>query len=146
MRRCLDAGFTLIELMMAVVIVAILAAVAIPSYNEYIFRSRIPEATTELASLRVRLEQYFQDNRTYVGACTEGTIAPLPPATANFTYRCPILEAAEFEVRATGNAGSQLAGVTFIIDHNNQRRTVVPSAWGTPNRNCWITRRGDLCS
>ena len=52
-------GFTLIELMIAVAIVAILAAIAIPSYSEYIRRSRITEAISALSGMRVKMEQFF---------------------------------------------------------------------------------------
>ena len=65
-------GFTLIEVMITVAIVAILAAVALPSYRDYVIRGNIPEATSRLATRQVQMEQFFQDNRTYVGgqACT----------------------------------------------------------------------------
>ena len=66
------SGFTLIELMIAVVVVAILTAIALPSYQEYVTRGKITEATSNLADMRVKLEQFFQDNRTYVGACAAG--------------------------------------------------------------------------
>ena len=56
-------GFTLIEVMITVAIVAILAAVAIPSYTSYITRSKIQEATTTLLAMRTKMEQYFQDHR-----------------------------------------------------------------------------------
>ena len=85
-----QAGVTLIELMVALVIIAILSAIALPMYNDYVKRGRIPQATNNLASMRVKLEQYFQDNRTYKGACVAGTIAPLP-ANDDFTYTCPTL-------------------------------------------------------
>ena len=62
-------GFTLIEVMIVVVIIGILAAIAIPQYSDYVIRSKIPEATSALAGARVKMEQFFQDNRTYAGAC-----------------------------------------------------------------------------
>ena len=71
-------GFTLIELMIAVAIIAILAAIAIPSYSEYVRRGRITEAISALSGMRVKMEQFFQDNRSYVGACIAGTVAPVP--------------------------------------------------------------------
>ena len=60
-----NSGFTLIEVMITVAIVAILAAIAVPSYNEYVQRARITEATSNLSDMRNKMEQYFQDNRTW---------------------------------------------------------------------------------
>ena len=59
------SGFSLIEVMITVVIVAILSAIAIPSYSDYMVMGKIPEATTGLASKRVQAEQFYQDNLTY---------------------------------------------------------------------------------
>jgi hypothetical protein len=43
--------------------------------------------------MRVKMEQFFQDNRTYVGACAGGTVAPKPDDSTNFAYTCPTLAA-----------------------------------------------------
>src|SRR5436189_31136 len=96
-----QAGMTLIELMVTLVIIGILTSIALPAYGDYVTRGRIPQATNNLATMRVKLEQYFQDNRTYVGACSAGTIAPLP-APDDFIYSCPILSATAFTVQALG--------------------------------------------
>lgn len=142
MRR--HQGFTLIEVMIVVAIVAILAAVAIPSYTEYIQRSRIIESTSTLASMRVKMEQYFQDNRSYVGACTAGTVAPTPSATQFFTYGCSGLANGAFLVTATGVGA--MAGFGFTIDQaNNQITTGVPSNWTTPTAQCWAKKRDGSC-
>jgi type IV pilus assembly protein PilE len=59
------SGFTLIEIMIAVIIVGILAAIALPSYYKYIERSRRTDAQKALMDLANREEQYFLDRRTY---------------------------------------------------------------------------------
>src|SRR5262252_747950 len=62
-------GFTLIEVMITVAVIAILAAVALPSYLDYVTRGNLVEARSNLSDMRTRLEQYFLDNRAYPGAC-----------------------------------------------------------------------------
>lgn len=140
MRPHKQTGFTLIEIMIVVAIIGILAAIALPSYTEYMMRGRIPEATNALSSMSVKLEQYFQDRRTYVGACAAGTVAPLTPNTSNFTFTCPTLTATAFTVRAAG--AGPMAGFTFTINQNGVRATTaVPSGWST-NANCWVSSKG----
>ena len=144
-------GFTLIEVMITVAIIAILAAVAIPSYTDYITRSKIQEATSSLLSMRVKLEQYFQDNRTFSGACVAGTVAPLPAGLKYFTINCPTLNSTQYLIQADGGVagGDQsMAGFTFTIDQANTRQTTnVPpnTAWALPPTNCWVTKKGGIC-
>ena len=70
MKIKLHRGFTLIEVMIVVAIVAILATVALPAYTDYLRRGQIPEAFTYLSDYRVKMEQYYQDQRMYgVGTC-----------------------------------------------------------------------------
>jgi type IV pilus assembly protein PilE len=142
-------GFTLLELMITVAIVGILAAVAIPSYTDYVARGKIGEATSNLLAMRTKMEQFYQDNRTYVGACAAGTIAPLPSGLKYFTISCPTLTATTYTVQAAGGiTGNQsMAGFTYTINEANTRTTsAVPnSSWGTAPITCWVTKKGGQC-
>ena len=131
-------GFTLIELMVVVAILAILAAIALPSYTEYVKRGKITQAVSGLADMRVKLEQYFQDRRTYDGACVAGTLAPLPTSD-DFTFSCPTLTATEYRVVATGSGS--MTGFSYDINQVNARNSTVPADWGGGTYTCWALRK-----
>lgn len=140
-------GFTLIELMIALVVISILAAIALPAYNDYIQRGKMSEAFANLSDMRAKLEQYFQDNRTYVGACASGTAAPLPDSNSAkyFTYSCPVLTATTYTVQADGVASEGMGGFTYTIDQNNAHVTAsVPAGWSS-STTCWTIRKDGSC-
>ena len=137
-------GFTLVELLVVVAVIGILSAIAVPQYSDYVTRSKITEATATLSEHRVRMEQFFQDNRTYAGACTAGTVAPTPTGRY-FTYACSNLAATTYTVTATGVASQGMDGFVFTINQANTRATTgVPTGWAT-NTNCWVTKKGGVC-
>lgn len=137
-------GFTLVELMIVIAIIGILSAIALPAYNDYVLRGKLTEAFSELATARVKLEQYYQDNRTYVGACTAGTVAPLPTGKY-FTYTCPTLTASAFTVAATGIASQGTSSFTYTINQDSTRTTTsVPAGWNNTGT-CWVRRKDGTC-
>ena len=72
-------GFTLIEIMIVVVIVAILAGIAFPSYQDSVRKSRRSEAKSALSDLAARQEQFFNDNKRYTDDFASlGTSATTP--------------------------------------------------------------------
>jgi type IV pilus assembly protein PilE len=139
-----QAGVTLIELMIVVAIVAILSSVGIPAYRDYTIRARLSEAHTALSSQRVRMEQFYQDMRTYDGACTAGTVAPPMTDSDYFNLECEIAaDGQSYVLRGTGAAIT--SGFEFTIDQTNQRvTTAAPSGWST-SATCWIRDKTGRC-
>lgn len=135
-------GFTLIELLIAVAVVAILTALALPSYNSYVTQGKIPDALSSLSTKQLQIEQFFQDNRTYVGAtaCVSDTTT-----SKYFDFACTGQGATTYQLNATGK--SSMAGFTFTINQNNVKTTgAVPSGWTQPSPNtCWVTKKGGVC-
>lgn len=151
-----QGGFSLIELMMTVAILGILAAIAIPSYSEYIQRGRLTDAHTKLGDLRGQMERYFLDNRTYQDplgtSCGIDTTTIPMLATYNndggrsFDLTCVAGSATTYTLTATGRAARGVSGFTFTVDQANARATsAVPTGW-TTSTTCWVLRKNGDCS
>jgi type IV pilus assembly protein PilE len=91
------SGFTLIELVVAMVIVAILAAIAIPSYQSYVLKSHRTDAKSALLDLASLEERYFSTQNTYtgnpnnLGYTTAGTSVPSAFPVGSGYYNITVL-------------------------------------------------------
>ena len=136
LKNC-QSGFTLIEMMIVVAIMGILASIALPAYRDYVIQARVSEATSELATRRVRMEQFFQDNRTYTGA-----VACANANTASFAITCASTPTT-YTLTATG--GGPMAGFVYTIDQDNNMATTGAGAGWAVNGACWVRTRGGAC-
>lgn len=130
-RRVSD-GFTLLELVVVMAIAAILAAIAIPNYSEYVMRSHRSEAQSFISDVASRQSQFFLDRRSY--AATVAGLNMIPPAEVAARYNVAIAVVAGppagFQVSATpiGAQATDRCGV-LTIDQANNRTAVGPRCW-----------------
>ena len=155
-----QTGFTLIEIMIAVVIVAVLAAIAVPNYNRYVEKSRRTDATTALTRIAANLERcYTQFSRynhddcefTFVsdGAITDVNYAALAGAgtrSEDGDYDITVgaraggTAAQSFQLTATARDDGRQANDdicdTFTLSNVGVKNSTPAPAAGAENR-CW---------
>jgi len=135
-------GFTLIEVLIVVALIAILTAIALPSYQDYVLRGKITEATSTLSELRIRAEKWFANNRTYVG------FNQAVPGARYFAYDCntpAVPTATTYTCQAVGVPAQGMNGFTYTIDDANTRTsTITVSGWNN-SATCWVSKKGESC-
>ncbi|MBK1723733.1 type IV pilin protein [Thiocystis violacea] len=138
-------GFTLIEVMITVAIVAILAAIAYPSYTEYVLRSNRADAKAALLEDAQFLERnYTETSPPTYATDTAGNAVTLPitqsprSGTALYTLSATTLTATTFTLTAAPVAGGRMAGdkcASFTLNNFGQK-----ALSGTPTatvQDCW---------
>ena len=126
-------GFTLIEVMITVAIVAILSAIAMPAYTAYIQRSRVPPALDALSALATRMEQRFQDTGRYTCPGALG-------AAGDFALACEVDEDGQGYTASASGSGP-VDGYGYSINHQGVRATTAHPK-GVPQASCWSMKGG----
>lgn len=138
MRR--STGFTLIEVLVTVAIVAILAAIAIPNYSQYVERTRRTDAQEKLLDMAAQMERWFFNQNQYTndvekigGALsTDGYYSVAISGTGTAPFTKYLLTATP----VTGEAQSKDTECTkFTIDNTGQRLAYKGAALNTDS--CW---------
>ena len=109
MRR-VQQGFTLIELMIVVAIIGILAAIAIPAYQDYIIRSKVTELATAADACKVSVSEYYQTMALSLPA--DITAAGCTNVATKYMTGLGVLNGV---ITATGNAATIGSAGTFVL-------------------------------
>ena len=127
------AGFTLIELMITVAIVAILSVVAYPSYNDFVVRSNRAEAPRELVRLANLQEQLFVDSRAYTTNISDlgvGSTATYKTPSSNYKITSTVVgNTFTLTADAQGAQATNDPGCTAITITDTGQKTPI-NCWG----------------
>lgn len=122
-------GFTLIELMIVVMILAILTLIAVPSYERYVANSKLTQAKSNLTLLSTLMERYYQDHNAYTSnlAALQGW-SPGNNPYFSYTITTPYagLPAPSFQLTATALTGKGIDGYVFQLDSGNNQSETLP--------------------
>ena len=138
--------------MIVVAIVAILAAVALPAYRDYILRGQVTDGTNLLSAAQANMERFFQDNRTYASVGTIytpcDTNIPVAQRTSSnrlFVLTCSGAPTATFYTIQVVGSGP-VNGLTYTVTSTGVQATPFGGTPAFPtSATCWVVKPGQSC-
>lgn len=125
------AGFTLMELMVVVAIIGILSAIAIPSYQESVRKSRRSDAHAGLSSMALEQENFRMINAAYASAFGTGSNDVKEPSSEYYSFAISGTSASAYTLKATAKTGtSQVKDTGCTALSIDQSGTKLPAT-------CW---------
>ncbi len=115
--RKIQQGFTLIELMIVVAIIGILAAIAIPAYQDYTIRSKVTEMINSAGVCKTSVAEYYQSLGAFPTSATQAGCSDI--GTAN-TIAPTVNSSGQISIVASGTLATQLGSGTNTFGYTPQ--------------------------
>ncbi|NDW22502.1 prepilin-type N-terminal cleavage/methylation domain-containing protein [Alteromonas hispanica] len=138
MNKTNQKGFTLIELMIVVAIIGILAAIALPAYQNYTQKAKFTEVTNATAAAKTAVEICAQTLGTLTGCSggANGIPANIAAGDTGVTNNTVLITTTDGDITATASVASGLDGATYLLDSTLEGNRVVWTATCTPATIC----------
>lgn len=114
-RRRTAGGFTLIELMIVVAIIAILAAIALPAYQDYVARSQVAEGLSLSTGAKEAIAVYYSDHGSFPPDNVQGGMAAPGSINGRYVRSVTVDGTGSITVEFSGTASSKISGQTLLL-------------------------------
>ncbi len=144
-------GFTLVEMMVVLSIMAILSFFVYPSYSDYVTRAKAVEAFTEIEKIHSKIKQYYLDNNTLNNCCSDNSFLESKNFNIEITLGVKALEnnVEDFQVVVSSKKLSSggIPELSYKLTNNGgeylYETLYLPNNW-VMNNNCWVyNKQGD---